>query len=275
MEAVSDEQAYEPGAEARIRFHVTDQRGEGVQAALKLQVVDEAVFALAEKQPGFAKVFFYLEQELMKPRFEIHSLSLGDAVEQSNADKGAEQDHAAQALFAAMEMKTPNDVNQEFGRELPQDKANEYTERYRDAFREQVRELAVMLSETGVPEQQGDVVPAIFAQLAKKQPSKVQDAWETPLRLEPTGWAQGSEVYYRVRNAGPDRQFGTRDDLDVTIEARAGTVVGGAGRSSLDVKILHDMGPMNGLGAMMGTVFDATGAVIPGTKITLRPISGT
>ena len=68
---------YKPGGDARIRFHVTNARGEGVQAALGLQVVDEAVFALAEKQPGFAKVFFYLEQEAMKPRYEIHSL--GDA----------------------------------------------------------------------------------------------------------------------------------------------------------------------------------------------------
>jgi hypothetical protein len=47
-----------------------------VQAALGLQVVDEVVFALAEKQPGFAKVFFYLEQEAMKPRYEIHSIAI-------------------------------------------------------------------------------------------------------------------------------------------------------------------------------------------------------
>jgi len=53
---------------------VTNSRGQGVHAALGLQVVDEAVFALAEKQPGFAKVFFYLEQEVMKPRYEIHSI---------------------------------------------------------------------------------------------------------------------------------------------------------------------------------------------------------
>jgi len=50
-------------------------------AALGLQVVDEAVFALAEKQPGFAKVFFYLEQEVMKPRYEIHSIGMPEIVE--------------------------------------------------------------------------------------------------------------------------------------------------------------------------------------------------
>ncbi|HXB22382.1 MAG TPA: MG2 domain-containing protein, partial [Candidatus Solibacter sp.] len=63
IETAADSAVYKPGAEARIRFRVTNSRGEGVHAALGLQVVDEAVFALAEKQPGFAKVFFYLEQE--------------------------------------------------------------------------------------------------------------------------------------------------------------------------------------------------------------------
>jgi uncharacterized protein YfaS (alpha-2-macroglobulin family) len=60
IETVADAPVYKPGGEARIQFRVTNSRGQGVHAALGLQVVDEAVFALAEKQPGFAKVFFYL-----------------------------------------------------------------------------------------------------------------------------------------------------------------------------------------------------------------------
>jgi hypothetical protein len=43
--------------------------------------VDETVFALAEQQPGFAKVFFYLEQEAMKPRYEIHSIGMPEVVD--------------------------------------------------------------------------------------------------------------------------------------------------------------------------------------------------
>ena len=58
IETVADSAVFKPGGEARIRFRVTNSHGEGVHAALGLQVVDEAVFALAEKQPGFAKVFF-------------------------------------------------------------------------------------------------------------------------------------------------------------------------------------------------------------------------
>jgi uncharacterized protein YfaS (alpha-2-macroglobulin family) len=57
IETVSDAPVYKPAAEARVSFRVTNSHGEGVHAALGLEVVDEAVFALAEKQPGFAKVF--------------------------------------------------------------------------------------------------------------------------------------------------------------------------------------------------------------------------
>ena len=78
IETVADASVYKPGGDARIKFRVTNSHGEGVHAALGLQVVDEAVFALAEKQPGFAKVFFYLEQEVMKPRYEIHSIGMPD-----------------------------------------------------------------------------------------------------------------------------------------------------------------------------------------------------
>jgi hypothetical protein len=74
IETVADAARYLPGGEAKVHFHVTNQKGEGVSAALGLEIVDQAVFALAEKQPGFAKVFFYLEQELMKPHYELHSL---------------------------------------------------------------------------------------------------------------------------------------------------------------------------------------------------------
>ena len=61
IETTADSPVYKPGSEARIGFRVTNGKGEGVQAALGIEVVDQAVFALAEKQPGFAKVFFYLE----------------------------------------------------------------------------------------------------------------------------------------------------------------------------------------------------------------------
>ncbi len=119
-----------------IRFRVTNSRGQGVQAALGVQVVDEAVFALAEKQPGFAKVFFYLEQEAMKPRYEIHSIGMPEAV---GAPGVVRRDLAAQALFAATEMNAGNRFETEVGRAVPMAKAAEYAARYREAL---VRKVA-------------------------------------------------------------------------------------------------------------------------------------
>ena len=110
---------YKPGDEARIRFRVTNARGEGVAAALGLQVVDEAVFALAEKQPGFAKVFFYLEQEAMKPRYEIHSIGLPEIVEPADESQLEQRDRAARALFSATEIVNANKFETEFGRTVP------------------------------------------------------------------------------------------------------------------------------------------------------------
>src|SRR6202008_1943811 len=104
IETAADARVYKPGEDARIGFRVTNARGEGVQAALGVQVVDEAVFALAEKQPGFAKVFFYLEQEVMKPRYEIHSISMPDVLEEpSESSHQEEQQHnlEARVLFSA------------------------------------------------------------------------------------------------------------------------------------------------------------------------------
>jgi hypothetical protein len=134
IEATADATAYKPGDEARIRFRVTNGRGEGVEAALGVQVVDEAVFALAEKQPGMAKVFFYLEQEAMKPRYEIHSLGMPEIVEPVPVARAAQRDRAARALFAATEMVSRNKFETEFGRTVPMAKYAEYAERYQQRY---------------------------------------------------------------------------------------------------------------------------------------------
>ena len=124
IDTVADAPVYKPGDEARIRFRVTNSRGEGVSAALGLQVVDEAVFALAEKQPGFAKVFFYLEQEVMKPRYEIHSIGMPEIVEPVQESKVEQRDRAARALFSATEMVSTNKFETEVGRAVPHDEVS-------------------------------------------------------------------------------------------------------------------------------------------------------
>jgi hypothetical protein len=270
IETTADSASYRPGSEARIHFHVTNSRGEGVSAALGLQVVDEAVFALAEKQPGFAKVFFYLEQEVMKPRYEIHSLSMSNVVEPVDSFHNDQQNLAARALFSATQMASPTKLDTEFGRSLPQAKYVDYQERYRTAFVDQVRQLAEELSQDLKKHPDDDGITKAFANLIQNGPPS-RDAWNTPFHIEPTGWSQGRNRFYRVRSAGPDRQFNNADDLTVYIEDRAGSVVNQPGQGgSLDFKIEHDRGPFNDRAEVTGTVADATGAVIPGATVTLH-----
>ncbi len=144
IDAAADSAVYKPGDDARIRFRVTNSKGGGVQAALGLQIVDEAVFALAEKRPGFAKVFFYLEQQVMKPRYEIHSIGMPDIVEPVPVAKAEQRDRAARALFAATEVVSANKFETEFGRTIPRTKLAEYNTRYRTRVRppEQAKEIA-------------------------------------------------------------------------------------------------------------------------------------
>ena len=146
IEATTDATIYKPGDDARIHFHVSNAKGAGVSAALGLQVVDEAVFALAEQQPGFAKVFFYLEQEAMKPRYEIHSLSMSSVVEPASGVNDDPQDRAAQVLFSATEMPKPNQRDFEFGRELPTGNYFAFVDRYQKALNAQVKEVSARLN---------------------------------------------------------------------------------------------------------------------------------
>jgi hypothetical protein len=277
IETVADAPLYKPGAEARISFHVTNSHGQGVHAALGLQVVDEAVFALAEKQPGFAKVFFFLEQEVMKPRYEIHSIGMPEIVEPVETSQAAQRDRAARALFSATEIVSPNRFEAEFGRDLPMAKYPEYASRYQTRFVAQVRRLAENLSRAYARDSEGGNLTKVFARVKKSGSSDLRDAWGTELRIEPNPWSHDKTTYYTVRSAGPDQQFVTRDDLTTYIEVRSGNIVGrpnaGSFAGSIDLNIEHDHGPFNGLADIVGTVTDPSGAIVTDASIEIRRVS--
>ncbi|HEV2448242.1 MAG TPA: alpha-2-macroglobulin family protein, partial [Candidatus Sulfopaludibacter sp.] len=244
IEATADAAVYKPGDDARIRFRVTNSHGEGVQAALGVQVVDEAVFALAEKQPGFAKVFFYLEQEALKPRYEIHSIGMTDAIEPPIKPMAAPQPNlAARALFAATELVNTNRFETEAGRTVPQTKFPEYAGRYQKAFVELARQRLI----TG---------------------KDARDAWGTNLRVDNVAWG-GPDKTYIVRSAGPDKQFMDGDDMAVYLQVRGRKPIARAhsGPSGIDVNVEHDRGPYNGRAEISGTVADSQGGAIEGAAV--------
>jgi len=249
IEATADAAAYKPGNDARISFRVTNGRGEGVQAALGLQVVDEAVFALAEKQPGFAKVFFYLEQEAMKPRYEIHAIGMPEIVAPVEQARAAQRDRAARALFSATELVSRNQFQTEIGRGVPQTKYGEYSGRYQGRLVAQLQRMSDSLGRT-YQQNGGD--------LTKAGGPKLRDAWGTEMRIDNVRWA--GQATYLVRSAGPDRQFDTGDDLTAFLEVRSGKSASPPTSSEIAVNVEHDRGPFNGLAEIAGSVVDQAGA---------------
>lgn len=63
-----DKSTYRPGETAQVEFTVKDQSDSPAVAALGVQVVDEAVFALAESQPGLARLYFMLEDAILQAK---------------------------------------------------------------------------------------------------------------------------------------------------------------------------------------------------------------
>ncbi|MGA8311458.1 MAG: MG2 domain-containing protein, partial [Terriglobales bacterium] len=274
IEAAADAPVYKPGDEARIRFRVTNARGEGVRAALGVQVVDEAVFALAEKQPGFAKVFFYLEQEVMKPRYEIHSIGMPQIVEPVEESRFEQRDRAARALFSATEMVSTNKFETEFGRTVPMTKYADYATRYRARFLAQVRQLATNLNQAYAQGQTKIDLTDVVKQMARAGQQELRDAWDTNLRIEPVTWYP-QKSHYWARSAGPDKQFGTVDDIAVYLEVQRRKIVGRptSGASAIDFNVESGRGPFNGRAEVVGTVVDQRGGALEGTTVTVREIS--
>ena len=272
IDAAADAPVYKPGGEARIRFHVTNSRGEGVSAALGLQVVDEAVFALAEKQPGFAKVFFYLEQEVMKPRYEIHSIGMSEIVEPVEESKIEQRNRAARALFSATELVGTNKFETEFGRTVPMAKYQEYAGRYQAHFLDQVHQLAERLSLAYRDNPEKGDLTSVFARISKTSGAEILDSWGTRFRLEPVQW-YSDKAHYIVRSAGADHRFNTSDDMAAYVEVHRGTVLGHPDSDTLTLNIEHDRGPFNGLAEIVGTITDPSGAVISGANVAIREVS--
>src|SRR5205085_3790377 len=102
----ADRDVYLPGQEGKIRFEVTDQQGKPTAAALGVIIVDEAVYALQEMQPGLEKVYFTLQEELMKPQAQAvykPGETIDNLIRRPVLNRGQQQ--IAQALMGGVKPK--------------------------------------------------------------------------------------------------------------------------------------------------------------------------
>jgi hypothetical protein len=99
---------FEPGEDGMIRFHVTDAKGTPTAAAIGVIIVDEAVYALQDLQPGLEKVYFTLQEELLKPQAQI-KLSPGETIDNLVVQPvlPAPRQQVAEVLLTAVKLPAP------------------------------------------------------------------------------------------------------------------------------------------------------------------------
>lgn len=104
LEIRPSKDTFKPAEEAVIHFSVKDADNNGILSAIGVQVVDEAVFALQEMQPGMEKIFFQLEEELLTPRYQIQGFSATDILDPmpEDPDKAAEREARTSAFLAGV-----------------------------------------------------------------------------------------------------------------------------------------------------------------------------
>src|SRR5262249_38096774 len=108
IDVKADKKEYQPGENGQIQFTVTDAKGKAAPAALGVLIVDEAVYALQEMQPGLGKAYFTLQEELLKPKAEIlyrPSTNLDVLVRQQEVE--AQQQQIAEVLLTTARPKVP------------------------------------------------------------------------------------------------------------------------------------------------------------------------
>ena len=116
IQTATDKPQYAPGEPAKVTFSVVDESGSPAVAALGVQIVDEAVFALVDAQPGLLRTYFEIDDAFAKPTYEIHAPggSLDDLLfGASSTSPGAAQaaQKKAAAAFAALGDHTPTGVS--------------------------------------------------------------------------------------------------------------------------------------------------------------------
>ncbi len=230
-----DRDTYKPGENARIRFATTDKAGSPVPAALGIAIVDESVFALQEIHPGLEKIYFTLEHEIMKPRYEIHGYELEELVKLPPLPPGEirpmwseEQQEAARVLLAsAPEVPEPPVRVNTF-----EEKAAKAREAVEAKFQSDFDHIAKAVARL-VEKSRGQAIRDVKQELLRQKllrPSDLIDPWGNPYEFDFSATLD-SGGYFRMSSAGPDGETGTADDLSTEYypEIRRARGFGGGG----------------------------------------------
>ncbi|MDP2896165.1 MAG: alpha-2-macroglobulin family protein [bacterium] len=229
----SDKDTYLPAEYAKVNFKVTDKEGHPVLAALGIMVVDEAIFALQEMQPGMEKVYFYLEEQIMKPRYEIHAYDMKDVVKPLPPERlaAAEQEletkeKAAKVLLAAAEGFAAYAIDVDTYRQKGEDAAygvamtEHLAKKYQkiaeafESFRKRAQQDREAYFRKIGWDANKPVTLEFLVELRYLTKADLIDAWGNPLELK-GNWCNSCKTYhgFQLLTYGVDGIKGTQDDV--------------------------------------------------------------
>jgi 5-hydroxyisourate hydrolase-like protein (transthyretin family) len=205
VEVATGQEEYAPGQDGEIVFTVTGEDGRPRVAALCVAVVDEAVFAVSELQPGLEKVYFKLEEEIMKPRYEIHGFTPVSIVEMKAREARAEN-----VMFSTLVPKDHYPVSYT----TPQ----LFTEKIQEAFFTKLEEARVQIYEAQNEYfQKHSEYPRskeaidLFIEEGMLQEEDIIDPWGRMYYVRsPEEYFQ----YFTIASAGPDGIIDNDDDVN-------------------------------------------------------------
>lgn len=200
-----DKDEYLPGEDGVITFKVTDKNGHPRVAALCVAIVDEAVFAVSELQPGLEKVYFMLEQEILTPRYEIHGFKPPEIVKKIGIQPRAEN-----VMFSTLTPKQPFSVNYTTPQQVDDKIKNTFYHRLsetRDMIYRAINKYYAKHNK--YPKSEGGIETLIDEGFLDED--ELLDPWYRRYRLTTSGEYFS---WFNIVSAGPDGVFGNDDDID-------------------------------------------------------------
>lgn len=215
----ANKDVYRPGEPARLDFEVQRADGRPAVAALGVSIVDESVFALQDMQPGMERVYAYLEEELRKPRYEIHGLEMPVIITRPEPLVPMDKQRAARVMLASAEIpKLDMQVEDSYVARLQQAKA-EWAKKMEPKWTIIQRAVQAYNRRKGKPPTYKEGLQALVREGLLKE-DDLKDLWDHPLQAVPE-WPGEERMYGLILvSAGPDKEFGTEDDVPVGVERR-------------------------------------------------------
>lgn len=205
IDVKGDKNEYAPGEGGEIIFHVTDHDGRPKVAALCVAIVDEAVFAVSELQPGLEKVYFTLEKEILEPRYEIHGFEPEEIVRKPGIEPRAEN-----VMFSTLVPKEPFPVNYTTPQEVYEKIVRTFIQRLtqtRDKIYAAINKYYAQHQQ--YPKSRNGLETLIDEGFLHEE--DLRDPWARRYRITTT-----EELFYwfTIVSAGPDGVFDNEDDIN-------------------------------------------------------------